>query len=67
MKIQISPLKYERVIRGVRQCDLAAAVGIHFTLLSQIEAGRRLPKPEDKKNLAKALGVPIEKLFPKGK
>jgi len=62
---KVVPVRLERVVRGIKQYELAAAAGIHFSLMSMIEIGRRKPTEEQKVLIAKALGVPVRKLFPK--
>ena len=49
--------------RGLRVADLAAAVGVSPSLISQIERGRSAPSVATLFMLAKALAVPVDDLF----
>jgi transcriptional regulator with XRE-family HTH domain/quercetin dioxygenase-like cupin family protein len=48
---------------GLRVADLAAAVGVSPSLISQIERGRSAPSVATLFMLAKALAVPVDDLF----
>lgn len=66
MERKITPLKYERIIRGVTQMELTRKTGLCNSMISAIERGRYVPSETHKQTLAEALGVSIKKLFPKG-
>ncbi len=55
-------LKLMRIARGIRQYEVAAAVGVSPGILWQIESGRR-PVPDD---LAARIRSVIEKARPEG-
>lgn len=60
------PLRLARVTRGISQRQLARAVGVDPTALSHIEAGRRRPEAATRRQIAEALGVEENELFPGG-
>jgi len=49
---------------GLSQTKLACLVGMAESTLSNLELGKWKPWPKAKKDLARALGVSIEELFP---
>ena len=51
------------VKRGLKQCFVAERMGIHPQLLNDMLNGRRIIKPIDISNAAKALGVNVDELF----
>jgi transcriptional regulator with XRE-family HTH domain len=57
------PLRLARLTRGWRQEDLAARAGISRRYVSLIEAGY-VPAPRVQEQLAGALGLPTDELFP---
>jgi DNA-binding XRE family transcriptional regulator len=57
-----SPIKIIRKHRGMTQEDLAAAAGLSRPYLTEIETGRKEGSIRSLKSIAKALGVPLEKL-----
>ena len=58
-------ITYERKMQGISQLQLAELAGISRTHISNIEApnGGTLPSLDVLIDIAKALGVPIAKLF----
>ena len=65
---KITPLKLERVSRGITQVSIFMQTGISNSLISAIERGQFIPSEMHKQKLAAALGVSVEKIFPsKGK
>ena len=58
------PLRHRRILLGLRQIDIAAAVGISPVQLSNLELGRTEAGPELRAALAAALGCRPEDLFP---
>ncbi len=58
-----TPLRVARLAAGLRQQELAAAVGIADSTLCIYERGRE-PQVRVALRLAAALGVPVEDLFP---
>ena len=52
-----------RASRGWSQERLADEAGMHRTYMWGIEQGRRNPSLRHLKNLAEALGVPLQSLF----
>ena len=73
MRVQIekpgsmSPLRFARLVRGLRLSDLAERTGIHPSTLSRVETGRREPKPQEITALARALGISEAEILAKGK
>lgn len=57
-------LREIRFFKNVPQIRLAHKTGIHFSTLSRIENGWTCGTPEQRKKLAKTLGVSILDLFP---
>jgi len=53
-----------RVLKRLTQYDLQMRTGIAQCKISLIERGYLQPKEEEKKRLAKALGVEGQELFP---
>jgi transcriptional regulator with XRE-family HTH domain len=56
-------IKQIRLSKNLSQGDVAKALGVHITYVSQIERGVRNPTLKNIERLAKALGVPIEDLL----
>ncbi len=56
------PIKTIRKHRGMTQEDLAAASGLSRPYLTEIETGRKEGSIRSLKSIAKALGVPLERL-----
>ena len=51
--------------RGWEQDDLAAKAGVSQSTVSRVETGaRRAPSSETMRRLARALGVPVDALYP---
>jgi len=49
---------------GVRQGDLAQAIGLSAGWLSEVEHDRIIPSLQQRISIAKVLGLPLEILFP---
>ena len=60
----LSNLRRNRILQGKTQLDLMLESGVHQTFISLFENGYRKPSEIQKKNLAKALEVPENELFP---
>ncbi len=58
------PLKVWREHRGMSLRDLAAASGVAFNYISEIEGGRKPGSAEALRRMAAALGVAMEDLMP---
>ena len=58
------PLKVWREHRGISLRGLAAASGVAFNYISEIESGRKPGSAEALRRLAAALGVAMEDLMP---
>ena len=52
-----------RVVKRITQFQLRIATGIHQSKISMIENDLVEPREDEKKRLARALGVPIRELF----
>lgn len=61
--INIDALVSLRSLAGLQAKDLAARAGISPSYLCDIEAGRRVPRPDVAKRLADKLGVPVSSFF----
>lgn len=57
-----SPIKIIRKYRGMTQDDLAVASGLSRPYLTELETGRKDGSIKSLKSIAKALGVPLERL-----
>ena len=51
----VTRLKVLRVLEGISQLELAAKTGIDVSVISQLENGWRIPKPDQLKKLAEVL------------
>jgi transcriptional regulator with XRE-family HTH domain len=60
-------LYFERTSKGLSQTELAAASGVTARTISSIENNRTSPTKATCQRLAKALGIPLEKLVGEGK
>lgn len=56
-------IREARLARGMRQEELAAAIGVTQPTISDWEAGRWAPRDAVRPALAAALGVPVAELF----
>ncbi len=56
-------LKRVRRLRGMSQLDLAARSGVSQYTITEIETGRREPRPSTLRKLAKALDVEVADFF----
>jgi transcriptional regulator with XRE-family HTH domain len=59
-------LREFRVVRQITQFQLRLQTGIHQSKISFIENGLISPREDEKKKLAKALGVRVAEIFPEG-
>ena len=60
----VTALKIARITNGIKQWELANLVGISQTELSHYESGRRRCPADKRYNIAKALNLSVEKVFP---
>ncbi len=56
-------LREVRVVKRITQLQLRIATGVHQSKISFIENGLAEPREDEKKRLAKALGVRIEDIW----
>jgi transcriptional regulator with XRE-family HTH domain len=63
MTFDSKSLKLVRVLRGIRQRDVAEAVGVTELQISRFEQGRRQPSTQTVVKLAAALGVEVSDLM----
>jgi len=56
-------IRRERFLLRISQGELASRAGLHRTYVSDLERGARNPSIESIEKLARALHVPIKKLF----
>ena len=59
---RFSPFAQFRMMRGLKQSDLAAKTSIHETIVSKIERGVRRPTERQAKLLAQALRTTYRKM-----
>lgn len=58
-----TPLSTLRLLKGLKQGDLAKLAGVHVLTITAIENGRRKkPHPSTMKGVADALGVAIDSI-----
>ena len=62
----MNKLRETRVLRRVTQFQLRIATGIHQSKISMIENGLIEPRDDEKKRLAKALGLKVEEIWGNG-
>ena len=55
-------IKVLREYRGLTQAELAAAAGVNPDLVAELEGGREGGAPDGLKEIARALGVPLDVL-----
>jgi transcriptional regulator with XRE-family HTH domain len=56
-------IKTQRALLGISQEELAHRAGLHRTYVSDLERGARNPSIESIEKLARALELPVSKLF----
>lgn len=66
MEKRLTALKMERLLKGIKQIDLTRVTGISNVRISGFENDYPSVRisPDEKRQLADALGVPVRKLFP---
>lgn len=52
-------LRRLRLVAGYSQQELADAAGVHKATITQLESGRRRPRPSTMRRIAEVLGVGI--------
>ena len=67
MERKITPLKYEMFMRGIKQKDMAMRTGICASAVSSFVNNVLTPTEKQMELIAKVVGVPVKKIFPKGK
>ena len=60
----MNKLRETRVVKRITQFQLRISTGIHQSKISMIENGLVQPRGDEKKRLARALGVQVGELFP---
>ena len=60
---QISPIRKARILKGRRLADVAAESGIHSSTLSRLERGLRPIAPDERREIARVLGIDAAELF----
>jgi transcriptional regulator with XRE-family HTH domain len=60
---RVPGLRYWRLRKALTQADLAQLTGLDMATISQIETGKRSPRPSTLRKLAKALDVKPAELF----
>jgi hypothetical protein len=60
----LTPLKRERLLRQMSLYDVRGKTGISISKLSLVERGIEHLNDDEKKRLARALGVRLQDLFP---
>lgn len=58
-------LREVRVVKRITQFQLRVATGVHQSKISMIEHGLVEPSEDEKKRIAKALGVQLESIWPR--
>lgn len=62
----MTEFKKQRFLKQVKQITLTKMTGISNVTISHIENGYFRPGPKIAEKLSKAMGISVEKLFPKG-
>jgi len=62
----LNKIKERREELGLSQTRLACLIGMASSTLSNLELGKQQPWPKARHDLAKALGLTEEQLFPNG-
>jgi transcriptional regulator with XRE-family HTH domain len=65
MRINKNRLREIRREKGLSAVDMNVLTGIPFSRLYYFERGTKTPATGEKTAIAKALGYPLEKVFPK--
>lgn len=63
-RVTLTPFKLARMKAGLRQIDIARALGVSESLIAYWETGRKRPKPEHIAVLADMLKTDPRELFP---
>ncbi len=58
-------IAFYRGRKGLKQAELAAAIGLNGPQMSELENGARIPTPQQVDQLVELLGVPPTYLFSK--
>jgi len=58
------PLKLERFLRDLSQVRLAQMAGLRQDIISLIETGRRVARPQESEAIARVLEVSPDEIFP---
>jgi transcriptional regulator with XRE-family HTH domain len=60
----VSKLRIVRILCGKSQAQLSIDSGVHYSTISRIERGMIGPSKQQREQLAQALQVPADSLFP---
>lgn len=63
IRVNLDALKAIRELRDLSLRQMALQVGVSHSYLSQIEAGRKIPKLAVASRMARALGVPLASFY----
>lgn len=63
----LNPIKKARLLKGLRQDELAGLLGISVVSVSKWETGKTFPKVTRLKQIAEILDTTVESLLPDGK
>jgi transcriptional regulator with XRE-family HTH domain len=63
VEVYMNKLREIRSVRRITQFQLRLSTGIHKSKISLIENGLVAPRDDEKKRLAKALGVKAEEIW----
>jgi transcriptional regulator with XRE-family HTH domain len=63
--VAATSIAYYRGLKGLKQADLATAIGLAAPQMSDLENGARIPTVEQVDKLAEILGVPPSYFFSK--
>lgn len=62
--VHTNKIKFYRIERGLSQHDLADVWGKSRAVVQLVETGHRMANPEEQKEVAEILNVPVKTLFP---
>jgi transcriptional regulator with XRE-family HTH domain len=66
LRLNRNKLLQIRRAKGLSAIDLQVLTGIPYSKIYYIERGTHKPKDREKDSISKALGCPIETVFPNG-
>ena len=63
--IRLTALRIARMAQGIRRVELARATDLSESTLGRIERGDREARPNERRAIARALGLGVRETFPR--